>query len=71
MEKGGGGEERYLWVILNPLHCLLLGLASTGTELSLQTFLRLLLNLSRERSVVVLLGFRADVQSPVVLLHGD
>lgn len=61
----------YLGVVLDSLHGLLLGLAGTGAELSLQALLLLLVNLTSVGTIVVLGRFRAGVKSLVVLLHGD
>lgn len=61
----------YLGVVLDSLHGLLLSLAGTGTELSLQALLLLLVDLASVGAIIVLGSFRAGIQSLVVLLHGD
>ncbi|RAH77680.1 hypothetical protein BO86DRAFT_206239 [Aspergillus japonicus CBS 114.51] len=66
-----GGQTTHLRVVLDSLHRLLLGLAGTGAELSIQALLLLLLDLPGVGAVVVLRSFRADIQSLVVLLHGN
>lgn len=61
----------YLRVVLDSLHSLLLRLAGTSAELSLQTLLLLLINLTGVGSVVLLCGFRAGIQGLAVFLHGN
>ena len=46
MAKQCGAGEAYLWIVLYPLHSLLLGLAFSGRELGLDGLLLLLYDLA-------------------------